>query len=330
MGASAAARWAGRAGLLAFTLLGCAVDDRALEPAPIVSRTRFDAAPLPRSDAAVAAEAAVPAPDGPPAPAPDAGLDGAAPAATSCGDIVREPGRPPLEAIERLATTSDEVRILVYGQAISDGGWWQQVRDWLRAQYPKGNLVMEHHAHGGCASQCLIGREPSPLNGTTLNRVPEDVFAWRPDLVIFDAYGRHDDYETLVTALKTGCAAFDDHPVAAAHCQPDARYPAYHGAEVLLQTYHRSQDGDDATPLPELPPIPDGQWDRWMATVWIPAVAARQGVAVAPIWSLWGEYLRTSKMKAAELLADGDNLNAAGNALMARLTERSLCTVVAR
>jgi hypothetical protein len=261
-----------------------------------------------------------------PMPADARPADGTvAPAPGNCGDIAPDRSHPPFEAIKRLATTSEPVRILVYGQSISEQVWWSQVRDWLKTQYPRGNLIMEQHAHGGCASQCLIGREAWTVDGTTRNRVLEDVFAWKPDLVIFNVYGRHDDYEYLVKSFRQGCAALDDHPVAAVHCPPGMRFPDYKPAEVLLQTYHRVSDTDFHDSLPAEPPVPDADWDYWMATTWIPAVARRQNAFVAPIWGPWWDYLQTHKLHAAALLSDGEHLNDAGNALMARLTEPSLC-----
>jgi hypothetical protein len=240
--------------------------------------------------------------------------------AGACGDIV--PAHPAPAAIRRLATTSDEVRILVYGQSVSDQPWWLMVRDWLKVQYPRGHLVMEQHARGGCAAQCLIGRDPWIVDHQTYNRVPQDVFAWRPDLIIFNVYGRHDDYETLIAGFRQGCTAFAAHPSPSARCPPDA--PAYRPAEVVLQTYYR--DGDDhLATLPALPPIPDGEWDHWMATVWIPAVARRQGATLARIWEPWGEYLQAHHRQARSLIPDGEHLTEEGNRLLARLTERSLC-----
>jgi hypothetical protein len=247
-----------------------------------------------------------------------------------CGDILPVPGVQPFEAIKRLATGNGEVRILVYGQSNQEQPWWQMVRDWLKAQYPRGNLVMEQHAHGACTAECLIGRGPWIIDHQTFNRVPSDVFAWKPDLILFSVFGRNDDFETLVKSFKVGCAAFDDHPAPTAHCKPGARFPDYKPAELLLQTYWLDQDNNDTTPLPALPPIPDGQYDRWMATVWIPAVGKRSGAPVVPLWEQWTEYLRANHLKAKDLVPDGEHLTDAGNRLVARMTEPYLCYVPPR
>jgi hypothetical protein len=239
----------------------------------------------------------------------------------------RRDGGPPLRAIQRLATTREEVRILVYGQSISEGSWWLQVREWLRAQYPDGNLVMEEHARGGCAAQCLIGREAWFEDGVARNRVPDDVFAWRPDLIIFHAYGRHDDYEALVRGFATGCEAFADHPADTARCPGSAQAADYQPPEILLQTYHRVDDLDHDGALPALPPIADGEWDAWMSMVWIPGVAERHGARVVDVWQPWGTYLREHELAAADLLADDVHLSEEGNQLLATLTKPALCHV---
>jgi hypothetical protein len=257
-------------------------------------------------------------------------VSGPAPRPASCGDVTPFPGAPTFEAIKRLATTTSEVRILVYGQSQSEQPWWQMVKDWLGKRYPSGNLVMEQHARGGCASQCLIGREPWFIDERIVNRVPEDVFEFHPDLIIFSVFGRHDDFETLIEGFKTGCSAFDDHPSATAHCEPAARYPRYRGAEVLLQTYVREDDRSYAPTLPALPPIPEGEWDHWMATVWIPSIARKYGGVVQPLWEAWGDYLQSHHQKAADLMPDGEHFNDAGNTLLARLTEQFLCYPGAR
>jgi hypothetical protein len=263
-------------------------------------------------------------------PGPDGGGGGEVGPALACGDIMPAPGIAPFESIKRLATTNTEVRVLVWGQSDSMQPWWTQVRDWLKAQYPQGNLVMEQHAKGACASQCLIGREQWIIDHQTFNRTPGDVLAFKPDLIIFSVYGRHDDFDTLVKSFRDGCTAFDDHPSATARCKAGMRYPDYKPAEILLQSYRRPDDMNFTGPLPMEPPIPDGLYDTWMSRVWIPAVAKRYGAVMEPVWEQWWDYLQAKHLKAADLLPDGENLTDEGNKLMARLTERHLCYVPPR
>jgi hypothetical protein len=236
----------------------------------------------------------------------------------------KEVKTPRLETVKRLATTREPVRILVYGQSISSQSWWREVRAWLKARHPDGNLIMEEHARGACPSQCLIGREAWITDKQTYNRVPDDVFRFRPDLIIFNVYGRHDDYERLVRSFKEGCSAFDDLPPSA-RCRPDARYPDYRAPEVLLQTYHHLTDDHYTDALPVFPPIPPGDWEYWMSRVWIPRVALQHDARIATIWEPWWDHMQSTGLKARDLLIDGQHLNEAGNHLMAALTERALC-----
>src|SRR5689334_1428988 len=48
------------------------------------------------------------------------------------------------------------VRILFYGQSITQQNWWQEVARYLRATYTNADLVIENRAIGGHASQLLV------------------------------------------------------------------------------------------------------------------------------------------------------------------------------
>jgi len=153
-------------------------------------------------------------------------------------------GHPPFAAIERLATTREEVRILVYGQSISEQAWWSKTKAWLQQTYPGKKLVMEEHARGGCSSQCLIGHARWFLDDMQYNRLPEDVFAWKPDLIIFHVYGDHIDYGYIMRAFKEGCDAFENYRSSDNMMVPQVRCTAaqrqmaqgYEPAEVLVQS----------------------------------------------------------------------------------------------
>jgi hypothetical protein len=240
----------------------------------------------------------------------------AAPIAVTRCDLMPATNHPPLEAIKKLATTHDEVRILVYGQSISAQEWWLAVEDWLHQTYPEGNLVMENHARGACSSECLVGRE-SWADSKTENRLPGDVFAWHPDLVLFHVYGGDEDYAYVVKGFAEGCSAFDDHPAATAHCRPDQQVPDYQKREVLLQTDHRQTWS--------YPLTPDGENGRIHDEEVIPGLARQYGFAYADIWHEWADYLDTHGRDPEAFLADGLHLNDQGNALMAALIERDLC-----
>ena len=70
----------------------------------------------------------------------------------------------------------NKVKVLVYGQSISEQNWWKLVNEDLRKRFPEADLVMENRAIGGFASQLLI------------NPLQHDVYTFYPDLVIFHVY----------------------------------------------------------------------------------------------------------------------------------------------
>ncbi|MDZ4695636.1 MAG: hypothetical protein SGI86_10845 [Deltaproteobacteria bacterium] len=199
----------------------------------------------------------------------------------------------PFQAIKRLRA-GETVRVLVYGQSISEQIWWEEVRAFLRTTYPAGKLIMENHARGGCASQCLTGESPWFLDNTKIDRLPGDVFAWNPDLILFHVYGSHTSYETIMKGFKERTKA-----------------------EVLLQTDHRTKDN---------PAESSGErWSQTMSTMHIPLYSTRYGFSLARIWEAWGAHLQQTKLPASHFLADDVHLNDAGNALMASFIKPYLC-----
>src|SRR3954463_15976693 len=69
-------------------------------------------------------------------------------------------GRNIQRTMRLLATSTPEhrntVRVLFYGQSITEQGWSKLVADDLRARFPHANLVIENRALGGYASQLLV------------------------------------------------------------------------------------------------------------------------------------------------------------------------------
>ena len=80
-----------------------------------------------------------------------------------------------------LATSTPQkrntVRVLFYGQSITEQRWWQAVADDLRSRFPDANLVIENRALGGFASQMLV------------KTAETDLYPFYPDLLIFQVYG---------------------------------------------------------------------------------------------------------------------------------------------
>ena len=189
-------------------LLGaCAEDGAAVEPdAPRDTPRGVDASAPTAGDAERSPDAGARPTLNPATARLDAGSraandSGTGDGGTTCGDVVAA-DHPAFEAIKKLATTDEEVRVLVYGQSISEQAWWRDTKRWLEETYPNGKLVMEEHARGGCSSQCLIGHVPWHQDGAQYNRLPADVFAWKPELVIFHVYGDHIDYGYLMMGLQ--------------------------------------------------------------------------------------------------------------------------------
>lgn len=94
-----------------------------------------------------------------------------------------------------LATSTPEkkntVRVLFYGQSITEHKWWKTVAEDLKARFPNANLIVENRAVGGFASQLLV-------------RLAEhDAYPFYPDLVIFYVYGDHNRYDDIIRNLRS-------------------------------------------------------------------------------------------------------------------------------
>jgi len=180
----------------------------------------------------------------------------------------------------------NKVRILFYGQSITEQEWWRQVVANLRQRFPHADLEVENRAIGGFPSQQLV--KPAE----------HDIFAFYPDLVIFHVYGSDKTYAEIIRSIRSRTTA-----------------------EVLMQTDHitkwppatisKSQDGG-------------AWWDDRMNRKILPGIAAKYGCGLVDIHSDWLQHLKTNHLEPAALLLDEVHLNAAGCDLMARLVERYL------
>jgi hypothetical protein len=94
-----------------------------------------------------------------------------------------------------LATSTPEhrhhVRILFYGQSITEQDWSKQVAADLRRRFPNADLDIRNLAIGGFASQWLI--RPAEY----------DVYPLYPDLVIFHVYGADGEYEQIIKSIRS-------------------------------------------------------------------------------------------------------------------------------
>ena len=182
------------------------------------------------------------------------------------------------------------VRVLFYGQSITEQDWWHAVADDLRRRFPYANFVIENRALGGFSSQLLV------------KTAETDLYAFYPDLMIFHVYGAHNTYEDIIRRTRERTTS-----------------------EVLIQTDHVTADADlneetDASKL-----RPDGKiWNSFMNYKFLPEIAARYGCALVDQRNLWKQYLRDNSVHAPELLKDGVHQNAYGNFLMAEIVKSYL------
>lgn len=203
-----------------------------------------------------------------------------------------------LENVQRTLRLLDEsqagtlvgpVRILFYGQSITQSAWSRRVEQTLRERYPRANLQIENRALGGFPAQLLVDAAES------------DLYPAYPDLVVFHVYGDHHRYEDIVRRLRERTTA-----------------------ELLLQTDHvtKLEELDE----PDLRvPLPSGEhWSAFMNGTFLPDLAARYGAALCDQRSAWKRELRAQQLAPSALLLDDVHVNSRGDALMASLVESCL------
>ena len=87
------------------------------------------------------------------------------------------------------------VKILVYGQSISEQEWWFEVKKSVISRFPCANVIMENKAIGGFAAQLLY------------KTVEMDVSSFYPDLVLLHDYGDNRYYDTVLYTIRSRTAA---------------------------------------------------------------------------------------------------------------------------
>lgn len=183
------------------------------------------------------------------------------------------------------------VKILFYGQSITEQDWSRQVADYLRRTYPNADLQIENRAIGGFADQIL--RRPAE----------HDLYPFYPDLLIFHVYGGNQEYEEIIKNVRTRTSA-----------------------EVLMQLDHATfwPLGTPEAAAHQVAEDSGTRWDRQMNTQFLPDIAHRYGCGLADVRGGWLSYLRANALQPSALLQDGVHLNAWGNFVMARQIERYL------
>lgn len=188
----------------------------------------------------------------------------------------------------------NKVKVLFYGQSITEQTWSKQVGEDLKKRFPNADLEIANKAIGGFASQRLV-------------KVAEhDLYPWYPDLVIFHVYGANNTYEEIIKNIRTRTTA-----------------------EVLLQKDHVGaklpptiKNWDEAK---ELEKQDKGMWwDYMMNYVFIPDIAKKHGCGVADVRTPWVKYLADNQLDTRALLKDDIHLNDAGCNVMAGIVSQYL------
>ncbi len=203
-------------------------------------------------------------------------------------------GRHIQRTMRLLATSTAEkrntVRILFYGQSITEQKWAKLVEEDLRRRFPHANLIVENRALGGFASQMLV------------KTAETDLYPFQPDLLIFHVYGAHNAYEDIIRRARERTTA-----------------------EILMQNDHvtRPADFTEETDSAKLPPA--GQhWDAFMNHNWLPSLAKKYGAELCDQRALWKAYLKENNLEPKALLKDAVHLNAHGEWLMAECVKAYL------
>jgi hypothetical protein len=94
-----------------------------------------------------------------------------------------------------LLTSSDSsnrkpVKILVYGQSISEQVWWKDVSAFVTNRFPLAHVSFINKSIGGFSAERLK------------LMVENDVVSFYPDLVLFHDYGNEADYETIIQMIR--------------------------------------------------------------------------------------------------------------------------------
>jgi hypothetical protein len=191
-----------------------------------------------------------------------------------------------------LATSTPQrrntVRILFYGQSITNQNWTKIVSDDLRKRFPHANLIIENRSIGGFSSQLLW------------KTAEFDLYSFGPDLVIFHVYGSHTDYDRIIHNIRTRTTA-----------------------EVLMQTDHINTPGDisEETDPAKLSPA---NWGAWFNHVFLPQTAKKYNVELLDQRAEWKRYLTMNNLQPQALLSDGVHLNDWGNYAMAEFVKAHL------
>lgn len=180
------------------------------------------------------------------------------------------------------------VRILFYGQSITQQDWWMDVANDLKNRFPYADLKIENRAIGGFDSSTLI------------RPAEHDLYPFYPDLTIFHVYGPEEDYESIIANVRRRTTS-------------EIAFHSDHITWLPTGTFF-----DDENKLNAY------QWHDQHSTQWLPQIAEKYGCELIEIREPWKQYLKDNKLKPQDLLSDNIHLNDWGNFLLGSLVKRQL------
>lgn len=209
------------------------------------------------------------------------------PAPKSFGDVQNH-GKNIQRTMRLLATSTPQkkntVKILFYGQSITEQKWTQHVVEHLKNRFPHANLITENRAIGGHSSQLLH------------KTAEADLYPFYPDLVIFHVYGSHIDYEKIIKGIREKTTS-----------------------EILIQTDHVTNPKDFEEITDRNKALPHVNWNSFMNYNFLPGVAQKYGAELCDQRTVWKQYLKDHNLKPSDLLRDAVHLNAHGEYLMGEI-----------
>ncbi len=174
------------------------------------------------------------------------------------------------------------VKIMLYGQSITQELWSYWIADDLRARFPNANLVITNLAVG--------------YQSDTLRKLAQvDIPNFYPDVMIFQDYGPEVYYEEMVRIARRRTTA-----------------------DILVQNDHIHLAEDLIEPTD--PATPGGLSERALRNyVTLPNIAARYGAELGDVRTYWKRYIEEYQLQTSDLLRDHVHPNARGSFLMNEL-----------
>jgi hypothetical protein len=202
----------------------------------------------------------------------------------------------------RLANASAEsgvaVRVLFFGQSITEQIWWQSAAASIRVEFPNSTFIIENRAIGGHSAERLK------------LLVDSEVSAFQPDLVVLHVYGASRDYLNVVRGIRKSTTAdmvvatdhitseVDLNEVVSSHCLFESRL-----IRSLVSKIRSTCAGTS--------------YATWFNYSFLPSLVDKYGLQLFDVRSAWkAELMRTGKEPKA-FLSDAIHLNEYGNRLMA-------------